>query len=274
MNEILTRYQQVKAAQEVAFIPFLVLGDPNPKLFLKLVQTIEPYADFIELGIPFSDPIADGPTILSANQRALQNGSNFTSSFSLIQEVRKLTIKPIILLTYGNILGVEPHRKSTLEKFAQSGINGIIAADIPIEEAPDLLIEAQEVGIEIIFLVTPTTHDDRLNAIVEKAQGFLYLVAVKGITGARDIILKETSYTIRRITSSLGKDRKLPIFVGFGISKSGHVQEIINMGADGVIIGSALIKRIEDNLENSATMLKQIEEYVRQIKNATKISKQ
>ncbi|WP_371802536.1 tryptophan synthase subunit alpha [Candidatus Lokiarchaeum ossiferum] len=270
MNEILARYQQVKAAQEVAFIPFLVLGDPNPEVFLKLIQTIEPYSDFIELGIPFSDPIADGPTILSANHRALQSGSNYSNCFHLIREVRKLTNKPLILLTYGNILGVEPHRKQTLDKFAQSGINGIIAADIPVEESQELLEEAREVEIDIIFLVTPTTHTERLSNIIGKAQGFLYLVAVKGITGARETILNETTSTIRRIISKLGTDRKIPVFVGFGISKPAHIQEIIQMGADGVIVGSALINQIEKNLDNPIAMFEQIEVFAQQMKNATK----
>ncbi len=271
MNEIQTRFNDMRNKNDSPFIPFLVIGDPNPELFLEIIRTIEPYSDYIELGIPFSDPIADGPTILTANQRALKKGSNLSNSFYLIKEVRKITTKPIILLTYANILGVEPYRKETLEKFALSGINGIIVADIPIEESSELLIEAQMVGIDIIFLVTPATHEKRLREIVKKAQGFLYLVSINGITGVRNALMEETSSTIKRITSTLGINRKIPIFVGFGISQPSHIQEIISMGADGVIVGSALIKRIEENLENPKKMLIEIEKFVCCMKNSTKI---
>jgi tryptophan synthase alpha chain len=264
------RFEQLKLSNEKAFIPFLTIGDPTPEIFIKLVKEIEPYADVIELGIPFSDPIADGPVIMEANKRAQQSGVGLSTSYDLIKEIRSFSDKPIVLLTYANILGVNEERRPTLEKFAKSGVNGIIAADIPIEECTEILKEMTELEMDLIFLATPTTRKSRLEKIVEKASGFIYLVSVKGTTGTREKILNETEQTVTRIVKDLQNLKEIPVCVGFGISKPEHVKNIIKLGADGVIVGSALIKIIGNNLSNQAKMLKEVKIFVETMKNATK----
>jgi tryptophan synthase alpha chain len=253
------------------FIPFLVIGDPNPEVFLNLVKAIEPYADILEFGIPFSDPIADGPVIQSANQRALQNGITLEKSFDLLRTIRSFTEKPMVILTYANIIGLEPNRHSTIKRLADAGVDAIIAADVPIEEADPFLADLHAVGMEQIFLVAPTTTESRLQQIVTKALGFLYLVSVKGTTGTRDAVRTETQSTISRITSALQKASvSLPVCVGFGLSKPEHVREVLSLGADGAIVGSAIIKFIEDLSLEPLNMIHRITEYIQIMKDATK----
>jgi tryptophan synthase alpha chain len=262
-------FSRLHKANEKAFIPFLTVGDPNPEQFLRIVEKIAPHADIVELGIPFSDPMADGPVIQRANFRAMQSGVKRTNSFDLIKKVKEISKKPIVLLTYANVLGLEPQRREILKKFAESGVNGIIAADVPIEESEPILKDAAEFGINIIFLATPTTKATRLDKILSVAKGFVYVVSVKGVTGARDSILEETKETIQRILKFRGENQKIAICIGFGISTPDHVSQIVNMGADGVIVGSAIIQRIENNLNDSQKMIFEIEEFVKQMKGAT-----
>jgi len=271
MTQITDQFAMLAGRQEKAFIPFLVIGDPDPDIFLDIVRGVEPNADIIELGIPFSDPIADGPVIQVANQRALSAGVAFSSSFALIEKIRELTEKPIVILTYANILGVDEQRRETLERFANTGVNGIIAADVPIEESSDLLQEMHAVGMDLIFLAAPTTREERLAKIIEAARGFLYIISVKGVTGARDTLLEETANTISRIANARGTAGTIPLCVGFGISKPAHITEVLNLGADGVIVGSAIVQIIEDNLADPSLMVEKIVEFVRDMKNATKL---
>ena len=275
MSRIAAHLDALQKRGEKAFIPFLTIGDPSPAVFLEMVNRIEPCADIIELGIPFSDPMADGPVIQRANGRALKEGVTLGSSFDLIRKIRAFTKKPIVLLTYANILGVDELLSQTLKKFADCGVDGIIAADVPLEESEELVREAEKVGVDIIFLATPTTSSERLKKIVAVGRGFLYLVAVKGVTGARDTIMDETASTIKRITTTLAEqqtEKKLPVLVGFGISTPSHVREVIRLGADGAIVGSAIIKIIEQHNGSSATLFDKVMQLVKQLKAATKFS--
>src|SRR5271157_166248 len=271
MNRLDTAFEKMREAGEKAFIPFLVAGDPDPATFSRLVERIEPHADIIELGIPYTDPIADGPVIQAADARALGSGTTFSKALDLIAHVREGTDKPIVILTYANVIGVDTGMMAaTLARFSGAGVDGIIVADVPIEEARQLIPEMEQAGMALISLVAPTTTDERLAMIVKNAKGFLYLVAVKGVTGARAMILDETTTLIQRVVKVLGKTRNIPVCVGFGISKPEHVQEIIKLGGDGVIVGSAIIDIIGQNLGDPDTMIELVEAYVTTLKDATR----
>ncbi|MHA1341184.1 MAG: tryptophan synthase subunit alpha [Promethearchaeota archaeon] len=268
--------------KEGAFVPFFVIGDPTPNMFIKIIKKIEPFADIIELGIPFSDPIADGPVIQEANKRAFNTGINPNKAFDLIKQIRSFINKPIVILTYANILGVNEKLEYTLENLSKAGVDGIIAADIPIEESKAVISLCHKYNMHFILLVAPTTTPERLKQIASKSTGFIYLVAVKGVTGARESIKDETKQTIINTKKTLKKFNKenIPVFVGFGISKPKHIKEIMKLGADGVIVGSAIIKIIQENFRKSTNNkkdLKDIEklpdlirDFIINLKNATK----
>ena len=272
-ERIANQFAKLQTNHEHAFIPFLTVGDPTPELFIQLIQTIEPYSDVIELGIPFSDPIADGPVIQNANQRVLRQGVSLKQVIKLIGQVRALTQKPIALLTYANVIGAtENSRQEMLTALAKVGVDGIIIADVPTEESLPFKQDLNQVGMDLIYLAAPTTKADRLEKIAENASGYLYLVSVKGTTGARTTVLDETAETIRRVTSTLKarKGTKIPVCVGFGISTPDHVKEILKLGADGVIVGSAIIKIIENFKDQPTEMIQTILKFVQDMKSATK----
>ncbi len=269
MKNISETFQELKKKNEIAFVPFLTIGDPNPELFLEIVTKIEPYADYLEFGIPFSDPIADGPVILAGNLRAQQSGINLSTALELLKKIRKITEKPIIILTYANILGVHEERKETIQKLHDCGVNGVIVADVPFIEAKPYLLETKEVGLDLILLATPTTSEESIKKIIRGAQGFLYVVSVKGITGVRTDIQDETKKTIENILNWKKGREDLPIFVGFGISEPSHVIQLKDLGADGVIVGSALVRKIEQNISNPENILKSVEKFVKEMKEAT-----
>lgn len=251
-------------------MPFLVIGDPNIDEFKKIIRIIEPYADMLELGIPFSDPIADGKTIQEANQRAFKSGINTDIALKIIKEIRDQTEKPIIILTYYNILiqGSDTIKKSldlTFKKLKSSGVDGIVIADLPVEESELVLEVCEKYNIFLIFLIAPSTPDERLRKILIKARGFIYLISVMGVTGARKKVSQETKDTIVRVRNKI--ENSIPIFVGFGISKPEHVYTLLNLGADGIIIGSAIINIIKANITDFSKLETEILDFIIQIKN-------
>lgn len=268
LENIKLAFENAKKNQKGAFIPFFTIGDPDAETFLKLMDEVADHADIIELGIPFSDPLADGPTIQKANERARSAGTNLSQCFDLIKKAKAKTGKPIVLLTYANIVGSDDVRKDVLEGFAESGVDGIIIADVPIEEAEPFRRDIEKHGLGFIQLVTPNTSPQRLRHIMNIASGFLYLVAVSGVTGARSEVLDETRTVLRSI--HLSGHNRLPICVGFGISKPEHVREIIKLGANGAIVGSAIIRIIEENLKSVNDMAEKIEAFVSQMSSAAK----
>jgi len=277
LNNVINR---MKLNNEKCFMPFYVIGDPTPEIFISIIKRIEPIVDIIELGLPFSDPIADGPIIQEANKRSFQSGMNPSKGLELIKNIRKFTDKPIVLLTYANIVGVNEKLEQNIKKFSEVGIDGLIVADVPIEESRKIILLCHEHNIHFILLVTPSTTMERLKKIVQLSTSFIYLVSIKGITGVREYVLEETKHTIKRIRSQLIdlKLQDIPVYVGFGISKSEHVKEIINLGADGVIVGSAIIKIIQDFTQDPKFKLDKdynilinlMEEFVIKMKNATR----
>ncbi len=259
--------------QGKVFMPFLVAGDPDINKFKKLIEIIEPYADILEIGIPFSDPIADGPTIQEANVRAFNAGINTDLALDSIKEIRSFTDKPIVILTYYNILiqgkdTIKASVDATFKQLKECGVDGVVIGDLPIEEAGLALKACEKYDICFIFLIAPTTTEERLEKILKRAHGFIYLISILGVTGARQHVANITKKTIKKVKSKIKKE--LPVLVGFGISTPEHVRTIINAGANGIIIGSAIVNIIKSNLDNFEQMNLKIENYVKEIKGVLK----
>lgn len=243
MNRIDAKFNALKNKGETAFMPFMVGGDPDFKASLKIAETLCKAGDLLEIGIPYSDPLADGPTIQLADMRALKSGANTDSIFRLVKGIRTKLDTPITALVYANMIlkrGVDKFYKQA----AKCGIDGIVVPDLPIEEAEDFQIAARKHGIRQIFLVAQTTDNPRLKKILKHAKGFLYLVSILGVTGVRKQFDTETLKFIKRVKSQT----TLPLCVGFGISTPLQFEQMVNCGADGVIVGSAIVNIIEKNL--------------------------
>lgn len=257
------KFKELKKKKEGALIGFVTVGDPEPKETLKIVNSlIRGGVDIIELGLPFSDPIADGLVIQKASERALKAGMNPDLFFEIAKKIKGV---PKVCLTYYNLV-----LQRGLEKFVQncqsSGISGLIIPDLPLEEAKPLLNFCQKYKTDLIFLVAPTTTEKRLKKILELSQGFLYVVSLLGVTGTRE----KLSESIKPLITKIKKfSPEIPLAVGFGISKPEHIKEVISAGADGAIVGSAFIKIIEKNLGNKKKILSELENFVRKLKEAT-----
>ena len=260
-------FQKVKKKGEGALIAYITGGDPTPKYTPQIAQAlIEGGADILEIGVPFSDPIADGPIIQAADYRALNAGTTPQTIFDIVKETKKRCDVPIALLTYYNILfkmGV----RIFLEKAIRHGVDGLIIPDLPIEDAEKYRQIAEKHGIDTVFLASPSTSANRLTDILDFTSGFLYLVSVFGVTGTRDQITELTTQTIKRVHQhTIGA---IPLAVGFGISKPEHVKTVIGCGAEGAIVGSAFVKIVEDNLGKPARLVKDISTLAEKLKAAT-----
>lgn len=267
MSRYSNTFKKLKKNKEKALIPFVVAGDPNYGTSLEIVKTIiNAGADILELGFSFSEPIADGPTIQAAGIRALNSGANTDKNFNFIKQIRKINNQiPIGVLIYSNLIyqrGIEKFYKDAKE----SGIDSVLVADLPIEEADLYIKAARKHKVATIFIVSPLTSNERLEKIAGKVRGFIYVVSRLGVTGAKADLQKGTLGLLRRIRPKTA----LPLCVGFGISKPEHVKEVCRAKADGAIVGSAIVKIIEHNLKNKSSMLKKIENYIKQLKHATK----
>ncbi len=239
-----------------ALITFITAGDPHPKATLDFMLSLERYVNVIELGIPFSDPMADGETIQRANVRALKAGTKIEDVFNIIREFREHSDKPIVLMTYYN-----PVYRMGVEKFIKrakdSGSSGMIVVDLPLEESREYLKICNRYGMGTIFLAAPNTSDDRLKAIDEASSFFVYLISLYGTTGARDQIPETAFNLLRRAKRACRK----PLAVGFGVSSPDHVASLIGEGADGIVVGSALISIIEElGWEASEELVKKVKE--------------
>ena len=272
-NRILKLFEKNQDKTIKYFMPFLVAGDPDIEQFKKLALAIEPHCDILEIGIPFSDPIADGPTIQEANVRAFTAGINTKLALEAIKEIRAETSKPIVVLTYYNILiqgsnTIEDSLDKTFKNLKESGVDGIVIGDLPIEEADLTLKACKKYDICLIFLVAPSTTEERLEKVIKAAKGFIYLISIMGVTGTRESVAQITKNTIKCV--KLKTKEVLPVFVGFGISKPEHASAIIDAGADGIIIGSAIVKILKKNLNDFSKMEQEMETFVSNIKNAIK----
>ena len=259
-------FQEVKNRGEGAFIPFTVAGDPDFETSIEIVrQYVDNGADALEIGFPFSDPVADGPSVQAADIRSLNSGMTTKKCFEFIGRIREFTSIPIGILVYYNLI-----YKYGLEEFyskaKNAGITGILAADLPPEEAGDAVNMASQYGLDQIFMVAQTTSNERISQIVKMCTGFLYVVAVMGVTGARSDIKKSTMDLIKRVKSHTD----LPIAVGFGISKPEHVKDVIRSGSDGAIVASAIINIITQNLDDLNMAKQEIGSFCKELKASTK----
>lgn len=266
MNSYKKTFNGLKKKNQGALVAFTVIGDPNYKTSLEIVKKIiNSGADILELGLPFSDPIADGKTIQAADMRALKSGMNTDKAFSFIKEIREYNNNiPTGLLVYGNLILQRGINEFYFDA-AKSGVNSILGADVPIEEAYDYIKSARINKINTVFIVSPLTSNERIKKITGKTNGFVYVVSRLGVTGARATLESPTLSMIKKIR----KITKKPLCVGFGISKPEHVKSVIKAGADGAIVGSAIVNLIEKNASNKSKMLKEIVHYVKSMKKAT-----
>ncbi len=248
-----------------AFIGFTVAGDPDKATCVRIARAlIAGGTDILELGVPFSDPVADGPTIQKADERALAAGTTPDTVFEIVREIRKESKVPIVLLTYYNIVyrrGIERFYREARD----AGVDGILIADMPVEESEEVCTVAARNGIDPIFLITQTTSDERIKKIAAKARRYLYLVAVLGVTGVRKQISGGAIDLLHRVRRHTG----LPLALGFGISTPAHAQICACAGADGVIVGSAIVEIVERNLKNPGKMEHDLQDYIRDMKRAT-----
>jgi tryptophan synthase alpha chain len=262
VNRIDKKFRELKKHKGKAFITYITAGDGGLAATAKLVPALEKAGvDIIELGIPFSDPLADGPTIQAASQRALKNKVNLARIFGMVRGLRAKTDIPLVFMTYYN-----PVFKYGTQEFiaacAQNGVDGVIVPDLPDEEARPLIKAAKRYKVASIFLAAPTSTRERIRNIVRDSTGFIYYVSLTGVTGARRKLPAELVSKVKLIKSMTKK----PVCVGFGISEPAQARQIAR-AADGVIVGSAIIKVIERNLRNK-NLVDRVSEFAKNLAEA------
>jgi tryptophan synthase alpha chain len=247
MSRIKEKFAELEAKNQKALISYIMAGFPNEKATMSTVRgLVKGGADIIELGFPFSDPLADGPVIQNASTISLEKGTKITKFFNLVKKIRKETDIPLILMTYTNILYHKGYSKFIAEA-KKAGIDGFILPDMSVEESKEYL-QAAKNNADTIFLISPNTSKTRIQKISKASSGFLYLVAVFGTTGVKTGIKKYTIDAIKQVKKQT--KGKIPIGVGFGVSTPDDVKKYIKAGADAVIVGSAYLKLIERTSQN------------------------
>jgi len=260
-------FKRLAANKEGAFVPFVTLGDPTPDLSLKIIDTlVAGGADALELGIPFSDPLADGPTIQGATLRAFAAGTTVAQSFEMLATVRqKYPDLPIGLLMYANLVfsqGID----NFYAKCAAVGVDSVLVADVPVEESAPFRQAAQRHAIAPIFICPPNADDALLRDIAAHGRGYTYLLSRAGVTGAEN----RASLPLHHLIERLRELNAAPPLQGFGISEPGQVKEAIAAGAAGAISGSAIVKIIERNQSDPVTLLSELQTFVTNLKAATR----
>jgi len=247
MTRIKEKFAELEAKNQKALISYIMTGFPNEKSTISTVRgLVKGGVDIIELGFPFSDPLADGPVIQNASTISLEKGTKIAKFFTLVKKIRKETDIPLILMTYTNILYHKGYRKFILEA-KKAGIDGFILPDMSVEESKEYLKAAKN-NADTIFLISPNTSNARIQKICKASSGFLYLVAVFGTTGVKSGIKKYTLDAIKQVKKQT--KGKIPIGIGFGVSTPDDVKKYIKAGADAVIVGSAYLKLIEKTPQN------------------------
>ncbi|KAF5738883.1 tryptophan synthase alpha chain chloroplastic-like [Tripterygium wilfordii] len=256
-------FTNLRKQGKVALIPYITAGDPDLSVTAEVLKILASSgSDIIELGVPYSDPLADGPVIQAAATRSLARGTNLDAILSMLREVIPQVSSPISLFTYYN-----PILKRGIDKFMSTvkdvGVKGLVVPDVPLEECDHLRMEAVKNKLELVLLTTPSTPKDRMKDIVEASEGFIYLVSTLGVTGARANISGRVQHLLQEIKEATTK----PVAVGFGVSKPEHVAQVAGWGADGVIIGSAIVKLLGD-AKSPEEGLKELETFMRSLKSA------
>ncbi len=264
MGRISGKFDELRGRNEKALVVYLTAGDPSLELTKKMILALEKAGvDIVEIGVPFSDPTADGPVIQEAAQRALKAGTTLTSVLQMVAQIREVSQIPVVLFGYFN-----PIFSYGVKKFAEdarkAGVDGVLVVDLPPEEAQELRRFTDVANIDCISLIAPTTDMRRAKKIAAVATGFLYYISITGVTGTAVPEIADIEKDLKKIR----KISSLPVAVGFGISRPEQAREIGKL-ADGVVVGSALVKLIAEN-SNNVGFLKIIGDYVSQIKTALK----
>ena len=260
------RIKKIFETKGKKLVTFTTGGDPDLNTSLEILKTIITNGiDIIEIGMPFSDPMADGPTIQESSVRSLENGTKINDIFELVMKIRKFNNEiPIILMGYYNSifnLGID----NFTSKCAETGVDGLIIVDLQPEEDSELFTKSKERNIDLIRLITPTTDQKRLITFLSNASGFLYYVTVTGITGQNSANIEDLKKSINEIKSST----KLPIVAGFGIKNRNDV-ELISPFTDGVVVGSSIVNIIKDNLNDKNKMINEIKVFTKDLKEGIK----
>jgi tryptophan synthase alpha chain len=265
MMRIESKFKELKEKGKAALVTYITAGDPSLELTPDIIFKLEESgADMIELGIPFSDPMADGPTIQLASERALGSGTTVSGVLDVVHKIRKHSDIPIILFGYYN-----PFFAYGLESFSKdardAGVDGILVVDLPPEEAEEFKVHTDKASLDLVFLLAPTSTTERIKLVAEHAGGFVYLVSVTGVTGERP----NMDYSLESLVDEIRKYIKLPVGVGFGVSTPQQASRISRF-ADAVIVGSALVKIVEKHVYNRLELLREIGEFVKGLSGACK----
>jgi tryptophan synthase alpha chain len=266
INKINVLFDNLSKKDEKALICYIVGGYPDVKTSKEIIKTlIESGADIIEIGIPFSDPMADGPTIQKASSIALSKGITPSTCFEIVNDLKKTFIKtPFLFMTYSNIV-FSNNLKNFLTLAKKNNIDGFIIPDLNVEESQEYVRLANKLGLATVFLSAPNTPKKRLLEIASVSTGFVYMVSVFGITGTRFNFEKYTFDAVSK-TKEIINRFKIPLAVGFGISNPGDAKNMLRSGADGIIIGSSLMKLIMDNENDKEKMLSYLSKFISELK--------
>ncbi|MCL9782028.1 tryptophan synthase subunit alpha [Vibrio sp. S4M6] len=261
-------FKQLGDKKQGAFVPFVTVGDPNPELSLRIMETlVESGADALELGIPFSDPLADGPTIQGANIRALESNTTPAICFELIGKIRaKYPDLPIGLLMYANLVyskGID----NFYQQCADAGIDSVLIADVPTNESEEFVAIAKKHGVHPIFIAPPSASEETLKDVAQFGGGYTYLLSRSGVTGAET----KANMPVTALLDKLNQYDAPPSLLGFGISEPSQVKQALESGASGAISGSAVVKIIEANVDNPENMLEKLAKFVSEMKSATQL---
>ncbi len=264
MNRIDKTFEQLSTQNKKALIPYITAGDPRLSTTLKLMETlVGAGADILEIGIAFSDPVADGSIIQAGHQRALHSGTTLVATLEMVQKFRKNNqTTPVVLMSYVNPIENMGY-DNFVRKATQAGIDGIILVDMPPEEGEALMTVLKAQGIHPIFLMAPTTTEARLKNIAENARGFLYAVSVKGVTGTKEVDVSG----IQTQLESIRKFTQIPVGVGFGI-KNAKSANAVAAFADAVIVGSAYVNLIEKNIEDENSLIDAVTNLTQSLRQA------
>ena len=265
MSRIKNKFQDIRSKNEKALIAYIMAGFPSEKDTVSTVRgLVKGGADIIELGMPFSDPLADGPVIQNAGFQALQKGMDFEKFLTIVKKIRKETDIPLVLMTYTNLLYKQGYEKF-ISIVKNAGIDGLILPDMSIDESGDFLKAARKHKMDTIFLISPNTSSERIKKIANASSGFLYLVSVFGTTGGQQQFQNYTRYAIKNAKKILAG--KIPLGVGFGVSNPDQARAIIKSGADAIIVGSAFLRIIENT--PTGKIEGKIESFTKTLKKAT-----
>ena len=262
MSRIQTRFEEIRKANRKALVTFVTGGDPDLESTRRIFAVIEQSgADIVELGVPFSDPLADGPVIQASSQRSLKSGTSLKKVIQLVADIRKDSQLPIVLMTSFNPVFVYGQQQFVVDTL-QAGVDGVIIPDLPPEESGPLEAYASQKGLDMIYLLAPTSTEKRIQIINERSRGFIYYISLTGTTGVRTSL----AGGIGKKVAAIKQTAKLPVLVGFGISGPEQAKNAAEI-SDGVIVGSAIVKLIEQN-SNPEERDKKVSEFVAGIKES------